>query len=504
VDSSPIIELRNVTKHFGATRAVNGVSLAIWPGEVHALLGENGAGKSTLINILSGELTPDAGELYYGSKLVRLGGPWDAVGRGTSVVHQELALCPNLTAAQNIALPAIARTGVLALLPDQKVEAKRWLERLGMPDLRIDIPIRWLTLGQQQLVEIAKALAMQVRVLILDEPNSALSFAESEHLFSTIRQLKSEGVGIVYVSHRLEEALALADRITVLRDGSVVETGERVHYTIPDLIRKMVGREVDHLFHREPLSEPEQTLALSVCDLCDDKELENINFSVRSGEIYGIAGLPGSGKDELVDCLSGVRKCTGDVRLAGRSLRLGSPSELVARGLVLVPADRRGAGIFPVLSIIDNIAAANLKRVTRFGILLRGTMNSLAATYLSRMRLKASSVEQRAGTLSGGNQQKVVLARGLGTNPQVLLVHEPTRGIDVGAKAEIYRILNQLAAKGLAIIIVSSELPELIGQCDRIAVMHSGNLAGEFKRTEFNQERILECAMGRNHEHASC
>jgi ribose transport system ATP-binding protein len=309
---------------------------------------------------------------------------------------------------------------------------------------------------------------------------------------------------VVYVSHRLEEVLSLADRITVMRDGSVVETDHRARYTIPDLIRKMVGREVDHLFHREPLSEPEQSVAFSVRDLHDNIELKRISFSVHRGEIFGIAGLPGSGKDELVDCLSGVRTCFGKMRLAGHPLRLGSSAERVARGLVLVPADRRGAGMFPVLSIVENIAAANLRRVTRCGVLQRRIMKTLASTYLGRMQLKASSIEQRAGTLSGGNQQKVVLARGLGTNPLVLLMHEPTRGIDVGAKAEIYQILNQLAAKGLAIMIVSSELPELIGQCDRIAVMHAGTLAGEFARTEFSQERILECAMGQNHEHVSC
>jgi ABC-type sugar transport system ATPase subunit len=498
VNIPPIISARGISKRFGNTVALKGVDFVLHLGEVHALLGENGAGKSTLINILAAELQPDAGEILVNGEPVRLKDPHHASSLGISVVYQELSLCPNLTAAQNISLHRAADSALLSQVDKKRLHssAQELLHRLGLFNLDVTVPVRSLSLGQRQLIEIAKALTTGLKVLILDEPNSALTHEDSAHLFRVVRELRDQGIAIVYVSHRLEETMQLADQITILRDGQLVDTGQGRDFTIPHLIQKMVGREVNHLFHREPLSEPGPTPALVVSQLNDRDLLRDISFELRMGEILGIGGLPGSGKDELVECLSGTREFTGSILLGKHRVKIRSTADVIRAGMALVPSDRRNAGAFQVLSILDNVSAASLHKVNRWGVLNRKRMKKLADTYLSRMNLKARSSEQKVGTLSGGNQQKVILARGLATEPKMLLLHEPTRGIDVGAKAEIYQILNQLAARGIAILIVSSELPELIGQCDRILAMHQGRITGEYSRQEASEERILASAMG--------
>jgi ABC-type sugar transport system ATPase subunit len=505
VSTHPIIFARGVSKRFGHTLALKGVDLILHPGEVHALLGENGAGKSTLINILAGELQPDAGEIFVCGERVRFKDPHQASSLGISVVYQELSLCPNLTAAQNISLHQAADSGFLSRVDRKQLNssAEALLRRLGLFNLDVTVPVRSLSLGQRQLVEIAKALTTDLRVLILDEPNSALTQEESVHLFRIVRELRDQGIAIVYVSHRLEEAMQIADRVTILRDGWLVDSARRQNFSIPGLIRKMVGREINHLLHREPLSQPDKSRALVVGKLNDRDLLKDVSFHLHVGEILGIAGLPGSGKDELVECLSGTREFTGEVEMDGRRVRIRSTEDVIRAGIALVPSDRRNAGAFQVLSIVDNVAAASLRKVNHWGVLSRKRMKELAETYLSRMNLKARSLDQKIGTLSGGNQQKVILARGLATEPRILLLHEPTRGIDVGTKAEIYQILNQLAARGIAILIVSSELPELIGQCDRILAMHNGRITGEYARREATEERILASAMGQPDEATS-
>jgi ABC-type sugar transport system ATPase subunit len=502
VSVHPIIFARGISKRFGSTLALDRVDLILHPGEVHALLGENGAGKSTLINILAGELQPDGGDIFIHGEKVRFKDPHHAKSLGISVVYQELSLCPNLTAAQNISLHQAAAAGLLHPIDRKQLNtsAQHLLRRLGLSNLDVTVPVRSLSLGQRQLVEIAKALTTDLRVLVLDEPNSALTFEESTHLFRIIRELRDRGIGIVYVSHRLEEAMRLVDHVTILRDGRIVDTGSRQHFSIPSLIQKMVGREINHLFHREPLSSPGRARVLVVNRLNDGYLLKDVSFDLHAGEILGVGGLPGSGKDELVECLSGTREFSGDVDFDGRPIQIRSTQDVIRAGMALVPSDRRGAGAFHALSILDNVAAASLDRVSQFGVLSRTLMRRLADTYLSRMNVKARSAEQKIGMLSGGNQQKVVLARGLATEPRLLLLHEPTRGIDIGAKAEIYQILNQLAARGIAILIVSSELAELIGQCDRIIAMLDGRITGEFTHAEATEERILASAMGHRAE----
>jgi ribose transport system ATP-binding protein len=496
-NSFPLIVLRNVSKRFGNTEALKDVSLTVYPGEVHALLGENGAGKSTLINIIAGEVQPDRGEMMFEDRSAVWNDPHEATLHGISVVHQELSLCPNLTAAENIGLASIAagRFWQPADRAKMRRTARDLLNELGFPNFPTDVSVHRLGLSKRQIVEIAKALAAKVRLLILDEPNSALTSTESAKLFGLIDRLRKQGVAVIYVSHRLEETMELADRVTILRDGRVVDTGLASNYSIDSLIRKMVGREIERLFQRSSSHEPKGQELLAVRGLSDHRLLADISFSIRRGEILGLAGLPNSGKDELIECLCGLRPFTGRVLINGAAANIRSPRDLIRRGLSMVPSDRRGAGAFPLLSVMDNIISANLSRVSRFGVLQRPRSKRLAARYVKKMEVKASSIHQRISTLSGGNQQKVILARNLASDPILILLHEPTRGIDVGAKAEIYQILNRLAMNGMAILIVSSELPELMGQCDRILTMRTGRISGEHLRAEFDDEVILATAM---------
>jgi ribose transport system ATP-binding protein len=498
----PAIVLEGISKRFGATQALNKVSMAIRPGEVHGLVGENGAGKSTLINILGGEFQPDAGEILLYGHRVRFRDPHHASTNGISVVHQELSLCPNLTATENIGLARVAPNKAWQLVDRSRMrnDAQVLLKRFWFPEDDLGKPVHRLSLGRRQLVDIAKALATNVRVLILDEPTSALSADDSARLFLIVRDLRNQGVGVVYVSHRLEEVLALADRITVMRDGAVVDHGPKDAYSIEELIRKMVGREVDLLFHRRPVNVHGNREVFAVRLLGDRTLLKDISFSVKEGEIFGVAGLPGSGKDELVDCLAGLRPFTGQILIGGKARSIRSPEDLLRNGVAIVPADRRTAGAIQILNLSDNIALANLKKLSRFGLLRRNAMRALASKYVDRFHIKTSSLSQMVGTLSGGNQQKVILARNVATDPQVLLLHEPTRGIDVGAKAEIYQILNELAGGGICVLIISSELPELISQCDRILTLYNGRISAEFESIEFSKERILAAAMGQTQQ----
>jgi ABC-type sugar transport system ATPase subunit len=492
------LEVRQVSKRFGSTQALRDVSLTIRPGKVHAVLGENGAGKSTLIAILSGALQPDSGEILLYGRPIHWSNPIAATRQGISVVHQELALCPNLTAVENIGLHEASVRAGWKTVPRAAMRRKggELLQTLGFDRNDLDLPIRRLSLGQQQLVEIAKALATNVRVLILDEPNSALTKSESARLFRIIRELRAGDVAVVYVSHRLEEVMDLADESTILRDGQVVGHGPQAEYTIPRLIERMVGREINHLFHREPLGPPGKEVVFEVVELDDGRFLRGVTFEIRAGEILGLAGLPGSGKDEFIDCLTGERPCTGLFRLKGRTLRSLSAKELLRQGIALVPADRRLAGTLPSMNVQDNICASQIRRLSQYAVLQRRKMEKLAETFVRRFRIKLGNVSQLITTLSGGNQQKVILARNLATRPDLLVLHEPTRGIDVGAKSEIYDILNELAGRGTTILIASSELSELMGQCDRLLTMWNGRISGIFTKAEFEEQRILAAAMG--------
>ena len=495
---APLIELKAISKGFPGVQALDGVSLKVYPGEIHALIGENGAGKSTLMNILAGELQPDSGEIIFEGHPVRIPHPNVSQQLGISVVYQELALSPNLTVAENISLNTVRNTFSLQFVNRRAfaTKAKDVLSQLGMADLNLRQPVGELTVAQQQMVEIGKAISTDVKLLILDEPNSALTDEETDHLFAVLRDLRAAGVAIIYISHRLEEVLSLSDRITVLRDGQWVETMPAENATVDKLIARMVGREVDGLFRAQAPSVVREQVSFAVKHLSSADLLRDLSFHIRAGEVVGVAGLPGAGKDELVECCFGLRSYTGDIEIKGQPVRLNQPDQAIKHGLALIPADRRGTGAMLVLSVQDNIVAANLGRVSQAGLLQRPAIRAVGEDYVKQLDIRVSSLTQTMDTLSGGNQQKVILARGLATNPAVLILHEPTRGIDVGAKAEIYAILQDLAADGAAILIVSSELPELIGQCDRILVMYQGTFTGEFDRNDAAEEPILACAMG--------
>jgi ABC-type sugar transport system ATPase subunit len=498
--SSPIIQLEHITKRFPGVLALDDVSFSIFPGEVHAVLGENGAGKSTLMNILAGELQPDSGHVIYDGQRREIGSPLVSQKLGISVVYQELALCANLTIAENISLNSIANRSPFAFVNRGKFDqnAREVLGRLGLSNVNPRAVVGKLSVAQQQLVEIAKAISMQVRVLILDEPNSALTIEETEHLFAVLRQLQADGVAIIYVSHRLEEVLRIADRITVMRDGRYIDTAlNDESLTIETLITKMVGRTVDHFFKRGFPPAAQDTVALEVQACTSESVVRDVSLQVRRGEVVGIAGLPDSGKDELVDCIFGLRPHTGSLLVNGVKAAIKSPVSAIQHGLSLIPADRRGAGAMLAMSVENNIVASTLYEVSQLGILKSAAIRAVGQHYVHQLDVRISSLKQKMRTLSGGNQQKIIIGRGLATRPSILLLHEPTRGIDVGAKAEIYAILHTLAQDGVAVLIISSELPELISQCDRILVMHQGRMNGEFGRENANEEAILACAMGR-------
>jgi ABC-type sugar transport system ATPase subunit len=494
--SLAIIQLKDVTKKFPGVLALDHITLSIFPGEVHGIIGENGAGKSTLINILAGELQPDEGTVYFKGHPVTISNPLISHSLGISVVFQELALCTNLNIAENISLWKVSDQPLLAWRNKKLFEgnAKQALDELGFTGVDLNLPVGQLSVAKQQLVEIAKAISTKAEVLILDEPNSALTQEESEHLFQIVRRLRAAGVTILYVSHHLDEVLELADRITVLRDGRLIDTVQAGGTTIPHLIERMVGRNL--VTTPREFSSRKSTAALEVTNLSSPGTIKGLSFNIYGGEFVGIAGLPDSHKDELVECLFGLRPYQGEVRINDQPVEITTPSDAIDRGMCLVPADRRGAGAFLTLSLQDNTVASNLGSVSQNGFLKRGAIRKIAQRFVEDLDIRASSLSQLMANLSGGNQQKVILARGLATDPSVLVLHEPTRGIDVGAKAEIYRILQGLAAQGSAILIVSSELPELISQCDRILVMHDGALSGVFDHTEASEEAILACMMG--------
>lgn len=493
----PLIELRGISKGFPGVQALSDVSLTLHRGEVHALVGENGAGKSTLMNVLAGELQPNAGEILIDGHPLRLNGPVAARAQGIAVVFQELSLCPNLTVAENVMLTSLGQGRPLGPV-DRRAAAARAaviLAQLGMPDLDPETRVRDLTVARMQLVEIARAISLDARVLILDEPNSALSPRESDRLFDVVRGLRAKGVAVVLVSHHLREVLQVADRVTVLRDGRFASAWDSVEgLQEKDLVAAMVGRDLAQLHRAGPSPQRGRVPAMRLRDFSVKGAIHSLDLELQAGEILGVAGLPDGGKDVLAEAVFGLMPRGGTVEVGGRLVPSEDSRASIAAGLALAPADRRRGGALLLMNVAQNVVSSSLSQVSRLGWLQGRRIAVLAGAAARRLDARISGLGQRMETLSGGNQQKIVLARGLATNPRVLILHEPTRGVDVGAKAEIYAILRGLAADGMAILMISSELPEIVTQCHRVIVVAGGGITGEFQGLDITEEALMTAA----------
>lgn len=492
----PILELRNVNKSFPGVRALDNVSFDVFPGEVHALLGENGAGKSTLIKIISGVYKPDDGSLNVQAKDVRFQSPLEAQDAGIATIYQELLLFPALTVAENIFMghPPRNRFGGVDWSTMRR-RAADLLTSLDIRDLEPTEIVGALSIGNRQRVEIAKALSRDARLLIMDEPTAALTEADVERLFDIVRKLRERNVGIVYISHRLDEVFELADRVTVLRDGGYIGTKPVAETSRDDLISMMVGRTIDALFPKKKVGLGDVVLKV---ERLDRRPLtKDVSFSIRSGEIVSLAGLVGSGRSELAQAIFGVTPAdAGAVFLTGQKVDIKSPRDAKALGIAYVPEDRGLQGLIRPMNLRENISMAVLERLANANVIKRGEERKLAEDAIQQFGIRASGTEQITNKLSGGNQQKVVIAKWLATNPRLLIMDEPTRGVDVGAKAEIHRLMGELVERGLAILMISSELPEIMGMSDRILVMREGSLVAEFERDETDQEKIAAAMMG--------
>lgn len=491
-DRAPLLQLRQINKSFPGVQALVDVDLDVHAGEVHAVVGENGAGKSTLMKIVAGVYRPDSGVLRLSGQPIVNDSPRQARERGISMIHQELNLAPNLSVAENIFLGrAPTRAGLIAWrrLED---EAAALVARLGI-ELDVRATVEDLSVARQQTVEIVKALSLDARVIIMDEPTSALTQRETEALFDIIGRLKSQGVAVVYISHRLDEIFRVADRVTVLRDGRLVGALPIGVATQSQVISMMVGRQLTTLFPKESLDIGPPVL--EVRHLRRAGELDDISFVLRQREILGLAGLVGAGRTELVRVLFGADHLdSGEILIEGRPVHIRGPRAAIRLGLGFVTEDRKLQGLVLGMTVRENETLASLSRVSRLGIIDLARERTVAAHLADQLGVRTPSVEQTVETLSGGNQQKVVIAKWLATNPRILILDEPTRGIDVGAKAEVHALMTRLAKQGVSILMISSEMPEILGMSDRILVMRQGRISGEFSREEASQEAILACA----------
>ncbi len=492
-----LLSLSGISKAFPGVQALADVSLELEAGEVHALVGENGAGKSTLMKIIAGVYQPDTGTISIDDQVVRLGTPIDSQAQGIRMIYQELTVLDNLDVGRNIMLgrEPTGRGGKInwrALY----AEAARILADFGLT-LDARTPLDTLSIGARQMVEIARAASLAPRVMIMDEPTSSLGKSEETTLFGLIAQLKVRGVGIIYISHRMDEVFSLADRVTVLRDGRLITSKPVAALSRQQVIALMVGRELAETAPRLPRAES-QHVVLSARGMRRGTRVRDVSLDLYGGEVLGVAGLIGAGRTELARLLFGADRAeTGEVRLEATPLRLRSPRDAVRAGIAYVPEDRKGQGLVLALSVEANMLLSSLHRYARFGLVMRPQVQALVAQWTERLRIRTPSARQRIENLSGGNQQKVILARWLIRQPQVLILDEPTRGIDVGAKAEIYALIREIAAQGVAVMMISSELPEVLAVSDRIVVMHNGQISGEMRAEGATEARILALALGK-------
>jgi rhamnose transport system ATP-binding protein len=492
--STPTIELVEIQKAFGSTRVLDGVSLALMPGEVHSLMGENGAGKSTLVKIMGGVHWPDGGIVKMNGHEVFLRSTAQAQQAGVSVIYQEPSLFRDLSIAENVFMHRQPKTAYGWI--DYAVMHRSVAEHLNLlgVSLRPDDPVLGLSIADQQIVEIIKALTFEAKVLIMDEPTAALSVEEVKRLFQVVERLRSKGVALLFVSHRLEEVFAISQRITVMRDGKVVGSAPRADWTTQEVIRKMVGRSLDALYPKEEAQIGD--VVLQVRDLRRAGVFRDISFDVRRGEIVALAGLVGAGRSEVARSIFGIDPLDGGVVTLGETtLANHTPEIAIKAGIGFVPEDRQQQGLVMEMTALRNATLTVLRQLQHFGLVSRRKERAMAANWTQRMQLRGH-IDEPVNVLSGGNQQKVVLAKWLATRPKLLIVDEPTRGVDVGAKSEVHRTLSQLANEGMAILMISSELPEVIAMADRVLVMHEGKLTAELSRAEATEENIMFAATG--------
>jgi rhamnose transport system ATP-binding protein len=491
--SENILELKGIRKSFAGVEVLHDVSFELRPGEVHALLGENGAGKSTLVKIITGVHQPDAGEIWLNGEPVHFNDARESRQAGIAAIYQELSLFPDLDVAENIFV------GRQPLTTGRRVdwrklyaEAGKLLESLGVK-LDLKQKARALSIAQQQMVEIARAFSINARILIMDEPTSSLTLHEVDDLFRLVRRLRQEGTAVIFISHRLEELYALADRVTILRDGTYVGTRPMQEVTRDELIRMMVGRTIHNLFPKQDVQPGE--VVLKVEHLSRAGSFHDVSFELRRGEILGMAGLVGAGRTNVARAIFGVEPATGGrIEVEGREVRITSPLQAIRLGLAYVPEDRQLHGLIPTMPLTPNISLPMLPAYAQRGW-LRDTLERKSTFNAARqMEVRANNIWQLARELSGGNQQKVVLAKWLSTNPRILILDEPTRGIDVGTKAAVHGLMSKLAAEGLSILMISSELPEILGMSDRVLVMREGYVTAEFSRAKATQENIISAA----------
>ncbi|QHE53915.1 sugar ABC transporter ATP-binding protein [Pontibacillus sp. HMF3514] len=494
---TPFVEMNAIQKSFSGNQVLKDVDFSVLPGEVHALMGENGAGKSTLIKVLTGIHKRDAGTVKLQGEEVAFNNPKQAEREGIVVIHQELNIIPHLTVTQNMFLGrelTYGKSGILKM-KEMKKQTLQNLERLGASNIDPDEEAGNLSVGIQQMIEIARAMSTDAKMIIMDEPTAALTEREIENLFQVVNSLRQQGVSIVYVSHRMEEIFRICDRITVLRDGEYVGTEHIKETSFEAIVKMMVGRELGERF-------PDRTsqigdVVLQVEDLAREGLFENVSFDVHKGEILGVAGLMGAGRTEIMEAVFGSRKKSGgNIYLNGSPLKIKHPQDAIQEGIGFITEDRKDEGLVLDLSIRENIALTNMKAISDKGWISSKKEKKLIDDLIEKLHVRTTGREQDVRSLSGGNQQKVVVAKWLGIKPKVLILDEPTRGVDIGAKKEIYHIMNELTEQGVAIVMVSSELPEVLGISDRIMVIHEGKVAKILNRKDADQEKIMQAATG--------
>lgn len=491
-----ILIMKNITKKFPGVTALKNVTFSCREGEVHALMGENGAGKSTLIKLLSGASYPTSGEIFFKGEPLKASNPHEAQSLGIAIIYQELNLVSNMNAVENIFLGREIKNKGIVNFPAMREQAKKILDSLEV-DIDLNVPLEKLSVAQQQMVEIAKALSINASLIVMDEPTASLTTHEIESLYKTIKRLKSKGVTIIYISHHLDEVFEVADRVTVLKDGECMGTKDAKSIDEQTLIRMMVGRTLEEIY--PPKAEKVGEKILEIKGLTRRGVLNNISLDVYKGEILGIAGLVGAGRTELARAIFGADKLDGgEIYISGERVKIRKPIDAMKLGIGFVTEDRKGQGLIIGLSVKQNITLTLLKWITKFNVIKGKSEKELVTSFIKSLKISTPGMDAKVMNLSGGNQQKVVLAKWLARKCKIIILDEPTRGIDVGAKVEIYNLMRELANEGAAIIMISSELPEVLGMSDRIAIMRNGNIVGELSHNDATEEKILEYAMGGN------